>query len=400
MKLLFVHGTKLKQDTNGQYYTGGSYNKDVWDRYLAISNNLSVVARKESNIYDTEYANNNFNYFDIGKIKFVEITNLTSSFSSFFSIKNRYNIKEIIKRAVLEHDYIIARVPSNSSNLAIKYSMKYNKPYLVEVVGCPWDSLWNHSIRGKALALPSMLNMKNSIKNAPYAIYVTNEFLQRRYPCIGKNIGCSDVSLPSIDDSIIEKRLDKIEQVSKDKPIILGTTAAVNVRYKGQKYVIESISKLNKEGYNFEYHLAGGGDNGYLKSIAERFGVVDKVKFLGSTPHEKVFEYLDNIDIYIQPSKTEGLPRALIEAMSRGCPCIGTDAGGIPELIESDCIFSIKQYNKLSIILLENSLNRIWLKEKAVRNFNEAKKYDRETIENKRRKFLEKFSNIGVNTNK
>ena len=47
---------------------------------------------------------------------------------------------------------------------------------------------------------------------------------------------------------------------------------------------------------------------------------------------------LDTCDIYVQPSLQEGLPRALIEAMSRGCPCIGARTAGIPELLPEECL--------------------------------------------------------------
>ena len=101
------------------------------------------------------------------------------------------------------------------------------------------------------------------------------------------------------------------------KRVVLCTIGATNVRYKVKEYVIKAISKLNKEGFNFEYHLIGGGDIGYLKSVAEENKVSNKVKFVGSIPHEKVFEYLDNIDIC--PTKhNRRTTRALIEAMSRG----------------------------------------------------------------------------------
>lgn len=67
-------------------------------------------------------------------------------------------------------------------------------------------------------------------------------------------------------------------------------------------------------------------------------GVADRVVFKGQMKHQQVLEWIDSLDIYIQPSMQEGLPRALIEAMSRACPAIGSSTGGIPELLPSDAI--------------------------------------------------------------
>ena len=49
---------------------------------------------------------------------------------------------------------------------------------------------------------------------------------------------------------------------------------------------------------------------------------------------EQVAEHLSLCDVYLQPSLWEGMPNALMEAMASGCGCIGSDAGGIPEVIE------------------------------------------------------------------
>ena len=392
MKLLFVHSTKFKMDTQGQLYTDGSYTKDVWDRYLSISDNLSVIARKDTNVYDAKYANDNFNYFDKTKIRFIEVPNLTSSYSSFFNFKKRYNIEKLIKEVVIEHDYIIARIPSSVGNLAIKYARRYKKPYLVELVGCPWDVFWNHSIKGKLMAPFMYFTTKKNVREAEYVVYVTNEFLQRRYPCKGRNIACSNVLLEPLDKGILERRIKRIEKMVESKPIILGTTAAVNVRYKGQEYVIKAISHLNQEGYNFEYHLVGGGDNSFLKSVARKYNVSDKVKFLGSLSHKEVFNFLDNIDIYIQPSLTEGLPRALIEAMSRGVPAVGSSAGGIPELLEDRYIINNRGRNVDEICSILKSFNKEAMIMQAKRNFEEAKKYNKKIIDKRRQEFLIEFT--------
>lgn len=395
MKLLFIHGgEKLKEDKSGNFYTDGSYTSEVWNRYLNICDELSVIFRKDAINYETEYAKQKFQFFDKDRINFIEIPDLNSSYLSYISIRKRNKFIKTIHNAILEHDYAIMRLPSSTGNIAIKYAKKYNKPYFIEIVGCPWDSLWNHSFKGKLLSFKSYLQMKKSVENAPYVNYVTSEFLQHRYPTKGKSIGCSDVTLPSLDESILESRLKKINYLSNERPIIIGTTAAVNVRYKGQEYVIKAIAKLNKEGYNFEYYLAGGGDNSYLKSMAEKFDVIDKVKFLGTLPHKKVFEYLDNIDIYIQPSKQEGLPRALVEAMSRACPSLGSNTGGIPELLNKKLIFhngAVKEiYN-----LLKN-MDKDTMITEAIRSFEKAKDYNADLLNKRRTQFLKEF--VSMNT--
>ena len=80
----------------------------------------------------------------------------------------------------------------------------------------------------------------------------------------------------------------RLNAMSPEKPIVLGTIGAVDVPYKGQEYVIKALARLSKQGYDFEYHLVGGGDNTYLRGIAEKNGIAEKVRFLGSLAHEKV----------------------------------------------------------------------------------------------------------------
>ncbi len=392
MKLLFVHGTKIKEDKKGNLYTDGSYNEEVWNRYLSISSEFSIIARKDPTIYDIDYAQNKFNYLDNDKIEFIEVPNRVSSIQSFFDFRKYKEINKIIKEQVKKCDHLIARLPGSYSNIAIKYAKTFQKPYLTEVVGCAWDSLWNHSMKGRVLALNSYLQMKKSVRDAPFSIYVTNQFLQKRYPTHGESISCSNVALQEFDDKILINRLNKIRNRGKNDNIIIGTTAAVDVRYKGQQYVIHALGKLKKRGIiNFKYQLVGGGDQSYLKSIAKKYGVIDQIEFLGAMPYGKVINWLDNIDIYIQPSLTEGLPRALIEAMSRGVPAIGSGAGGIPELLDDKYIVRNISKNVDDISGILESINKKSMEIQAKRNFEESKKYDRERIEKRRMKFLIKF---------
>ena len=392
MKLLFAHDTKIKEDTIGHYYTGGSFNEDVWKRYLSLTSDFTVMARKEPFIYEEDDAKRRFNNFDNTKIKFIEVPNLSVSLKAFFDIKERKKRYAIIKDAVLNCDFLIARIPSDIGNVAINIAKKNNKPYLLEVVGCSWDALWNYNSKGKILAPISYLKQKKGVEHASYSVYVTQHFLQKRYPTKGLSINCSNVSLINLDENIVNKRIEKIINMQGNSKLIIGTTGAVDVRYKGQDTIIKALSLLKKQGNNnFEYQLVGGGDQSYLRSIARDNGVLEQVKFLGNLPHNEVFNWLDTIDIYAQPSKTEGLPRALIEAMSRGVFAIGTSAGGIPELLEEKYVIKKHKNNQKDVFNILSNIEKDDLIEQAKRNYRVSKDYEKLVIESRRQEFLRRF---------
>lgn len=377
--MIFVHGHKFIEK-DGEYYTTGCINEKIFDRYLNVFESVEVVA----NVIKYSKKNAEFIY-EKNKVSNVK----------FDLIGNKNNLLKIIKifktmkKKIITNKHIVFKMPSIYSMIGIYYATKIKKNYLVELVGCPWDALWNHSIKGK-VAAPFMWYMtKKMVKRSPYVIYVTNRFLQKRYPTKGNNIGCSDVALPSKNIEVLDKRIKKINNMDKCQAIKIGTAAAINVRYKGHKYVIKAISILNKKGYNFEYFLAGGGDDRYLKLIAEKYHVSDKIKFLGLLPREEIFNYFDDIDIYVQPSKQEGLPRALIEAMSRGCPVLGSIAGGIPELLSSKVIFNRGDVKSTCNIL--KSFNLKTMVEEAKRSFNKAQEYDKEILDKKRTDFYKEY---------
>lgn len=386
MRVLFCHDGPLRKDEFNNYY-GNGHNNETLKRYLNIADNLSVLMRTK-NILKKE-AELTFSKITIPSLEIIECPNISSLKGMLL---NRWKSKTIIKDAVLKSDYIVARLPSFFGMLAIDFAKEFGKPYLIEVVACPWDALWNHSFKGKLMAPFMYCSTKRLVDHARYVIYVTSEFLQKRYPTKGKSVSCSNVSLMEFEDNVLLRRLNKIEMRTTEDKLIIGTTAAVNVRYKGQQYIIKALGMLKKQGItNIEYQLVGGGDQEFLKSIAKKNNVQDKVKFLGSMPHTKVFEWLETIDIYVQPSRQEGLPRALIEAMSRGLPAFGARTAGIPELIDPEFLFSNTPNNINEICNILLSFEKTVMRDQSKRNFYQSQKYDKTTIEKRRKQFFEEF---------
>lgn len=382
---MFAHDNKFFE-FDGSYYSSGGFNSTVWDRYLGVFDKLTVVSRQEK-VLNLQKKMDLSDHKDTEFICVPELNTLSY-------VKNIRKAKNIIREQVKRSDYIIARLPSTIGTLAVDIAISEHKPYLIEVVGCVWDSYWNHSFKGKALAPSSFLKMRKQVKEANYVIYVTSSFLQYRYPTRGKNTNVSNVLLDNQDDNILDTRIKKINSMQNDSRITIGTTAAIDVRYKGQEYIIRALANLKEKGItNFDYELVGAGEGLYLKKLAKKLNVENEVKFVGTLPHKDVFEWLKNIDIYAQPSKQEGLPRALIEAMSMGIPAFGAKTAGIPELINSKYIFKheLKSTDKISKILM--SYNKNAMLDQAIENFKESEKYNVKILGKRRYEFLTDFKN-------
>lgn len=86
--------------------------------------------------------------------------------------------------------------------------------------------------------------------------------------------------------------------------------------------------------------FAGGGQHvDSLKDEARKRGLDEAVEVLGQVESsERLGEVLDEHDVFCLPSFSEGLPRAMVEAMARGLPAVGSTVGGIPELLPPEAV--------------------------------------------------------------
>lgn len=386
MKLLFIEaGTKYKEDNDNNYYTDGNLNTKIWERYNSYCDSLTILGRFERKIYSNEYAKNNFNIIPKG-VKMKPLYDIYASKIDFINPLIRKKIKNQIKEEIRNNDFIIIRSITKFYTLyAAKVCRKMNKNYLIEVTGSAFWTLWHRGdIFGRILALPTELLKKYEIKKAKNVLYVTNKWLQKEYPCSNHVVGCSDVEI-NVDDSVLLKR-KKVYNNNKSK-IIIGTIGNVDTKLKGQQDVIYAI-KLLKEKYNIdniEYQLVGRGNQEYLNDIAEKNGVSKYIKQLGQKPHEDVINWLDMVDIYIQPSYVEGLCRAMVEAMSRGCMLLASNAGGNIELVDDKHSFKPGDINTIARLISE--VDNQTLLEESIKNFNKSKKYEKKYLDNLRDTF-------------
>lgn len=382
MKVLFAHDGPIYKGDSGDFY-GVHLNDPLRKRYLQLGDHVTFVMRVLELSEDdaqkfSKISNENFDVVSVPNFKSIRLF-----------LKNQRKASKIIGDAVQQSDIVVSRMPSAIGTLAIQYARQYNKPFLVEYVACTYDAYWNYSWKGKLVAHYYLFKQKWIMRSVPYTIYVTKKFLQERYPTRGQSINCSNVELKPVGADVLTARLEKISRMKPGQRLIIGTVAALDVRYKGQDDVICAIAKLKKQGLEFEYQLVGQGNPAYLRSIIEEYGVQDLVTIVGPLRHDQIFDFYDRIDLYIQPSKQEGLPRALIESMSRACPAFGARTAGIPELLSPDTIFDGGDVN--DIVRLLAGISNTKMAAMANANFEEAKDYQRDVLHERRLHFFQKF---------
>lgn len=375
MKLALVFDAKF------YYYQGEFYHRNLTldffeKRYFPYVDEIVIVGRKvltNTKPKDTLVRS--------PKIEFRCIED-RPAWLRIFSYLTEY---QFIKKSIADCDIVIFR-----GWWGCHAAKQLRKPYMIEVIADAWNAYWYHSLLGKLVAVPIYLLTRHAIKHAPYVLYVTSNFLQCKYPTQGIQAGISDVDLLGETNShLLSKRIARI--ASQKKPLVLGTAAAINVRFKGQQYVIEALALLKQKGIIFNYELVGNGDKNRLEKLARKLGVSTQIHFVGAIQHSQIFAWYDNLDIYIQPSLQEGLPRAVVEAMSRALPCIGAHTGGIPELIDVSCTYVPRGNMAKKIANILEAFHAEKMELEACRNFKRAQDFREEKLKTERDNYMREF---------
>jgi glycosyltransferase involved in cell wall biosynthesis len=276
---------------------------------------------------------------------------------------------------------------------AYKVAKKYKKPVIVYVGGDAYDILISKgTLKARTLAPIIRYIEKKKCINADYVHYCDN-YLIERYPTKGELLACSGVVI-NVDEENLSKRINKIRN-KRDKKFVIGLIGHTKNNLKGVDTAIKAIKKLNDD---FELQIVGKGDPGEFANLADNLGIRDRIKFMGTLKAgDEIFHWLDNIDIYIHPSLVEGLPRAVIEAMSRGCPVISSNAGGLPRLIDVDFRIAFGDYTSLAnkLMLLSNNLHM--MEEQARKNFERSDEFSPSKREEKYDAFYGKFTGKPIN---
>jgi len=312
---------------------------------------------------------------------------------------NYSKIMTCLKRYLPSNESVILRLPSQISTCFASLLSDY--PYAVEVVGDPFDVLAPGTIRHPLRPILRLLMtraMKRQCSLSSGAAYVTEYTLQQRYPCPSFSSGISDVSLPFLDKESISRQADTFVSSPTKKISLNGnkleyriiTVASLSQLYKAPDVMIDAVALCIEKGYPVHFMIVGDGK--YREELQRRVSslkIADKVVFTGQIPAgERVWELLDGSDLFILPSRTEGLPRALIEAMARGLPCIGSTVGGIPELLSPEDMVPPNNVPALSDKIIEVITDVARMNSMSSRNRRKAMEFSESGLSEKRNVFF------------
>ena len=378
MNAAFFHDHKFRRDSDGTLYSTGGLSYAVLSRYLDHFAALTVVAR-EVPLAPHEHAS--------------RLTPATGPGVDFacgtLDAFHPRRVRSVVRKAVLSADCVIARLPSALGYVACHEAIRTGTPWAVEVVGCPHDALWNYGTAiGRAATLPYRWLQRHYVKRARYAIYVSRRFLQDRYPCGGISVGCPDAAIPIVDVDVLTRRLRRLDEGWNDRPVQFGLVGSLDVGFKGHDTAIRALAAIKDRIPDFRLRLLGAGRTERWRALAAECGIADQVVFDGTLAGgAAVFAWMDELDVFLMPSLQETLGRALLEAMSRGCPAFGSRETAIPEQLGDDCVHRAKDFHELGRLIVHLLGNPEYARSCALENFHRARKYADPVVAGTRREF-------------
>lgn len=382
MKLLFVHDHPFYVEEKITF-SGGGLPSMVWNNYLVNFKSVVIYGRFSDNLKNKKVLSSTDN------VTFY----LTNHYSTPIGIiKNKKRIEEELEVLIKDVDVVLTRLPSALGIIAGYVALKFNKPLWVEQVGNAQEALNNHgTIKGKIVAPIIHFFNKKLIKKADFASYVTEKKLQIDYPASNNAITVS-LSNVIINEIISVKDLDKKRFFGK--VLNIGLIGGFDVRYKGQDILLRAISLLEDDiRRNIKISFVGKGDYSWVASLAEKLNLKDNIDYIGVLEAgSQVNGFLKNLSLYIQPSLTEGMPRATIEAMAMGCPVIGSNVGGIPDIVSKTFVHKRGNVEQLSEHIKHLYLQRKELEIESSLSLEKAVPYLKINLDEKRAGFYKKMN--------
>jgi glycosyltransferase involved in cell wall biosynthesis len=403
MTVVILLEERYYRTPDGSVWTLGAHAYRFWCRYLGDFDRVRVVAR----VLDVPELTGNAQRADGPRVDIAAVPYYVGP-AQF--MRHSWAIRRAIRRAIGPKDAVILRVPSTLANCLEAELRTSNRPFGLEVIADPYDVFApravKHSMR-QFFRWWFARVLRRQCKNAAGVAYVTEHTLQRRYPSSRYSVGMSDVELhenalvgappafatyySSVEISD-EDTVHSARTGSQSQGLLkLVTVGSLEQPYKGVDVLIRAIGICALAKLPLSLTIVGAGRyRASLEHLAKTLEIGDKVSFTGQlNSPEAVRSVLDDSDIFVLASRTEGLPRAMIEAMARALPCIGTAVGGIPELLQPCDLVPPDNPGALAAKIREIAIDTGRRAQMSKDNLTKANGYRVNILEKRRRQFFQ-----------
>ncbi len=299
---------------------------------------------------------------------------------------------EVIRRlsAIADLDgAFLMRIPSQTAFLLAEFLERKGRPYSSELLTDPHDFFApGVSPHGLAFWFRSYFcrRSRQLCERSVAANFVTGSRTREAHPTPRAiwSSRISDVDLP------IEAFLP-IEGRAPSRSVRIVTVGYLDLLYKGQDVLLHSLAAARLRGLDFELTFVGDGENRTrLAELAASLGIGDQVHFTGPLGGPSaVRQELAQSDLFVLPSRAEGIPRALLEAMAAGLPAICSNVGAMPDLVESRWIIPSGDPASLTTRILEFAAIRPQWRAIADRNQQAARGFESTILRPQRRQFYQ-----------
>lgn len=392
MNLIVSLEYRFESTPDAAVWTDTSYAYAFWRRYLEVFDSVSIIARVRQLYRVQPHALR----ADGERVKFVPIPYYLGPWQYLNKV---FRLRRISREAIGPGDAIIMRVPSVIANSIERELSRNNHPFALEVVGDPYDVFAARAVRHPMRPFFRwwfVRRLREQCSRACAVSYVTKNALQRRYPAStgAYTTQYSSVELPR--EAFINKPRQYKTRKDPSTLIFVGSLAQL---YKAPDVLLDAIRICLQKGVAINLNIVGDGK--YRPKLQEHVAtsaLSDNVHFLGNLPSGfAIRSQLDRADLFVLPSRVDALPRALIEAMARGLPCLGSTVGGIPELLLPEEMVTPDNPQALANKIIEVIRDSDRMSRMSARNLERAKLYNESDLQKRRIQF---YAFVKENTQK
>jgi glycosyltransferase involved in cell wall biosynthesis len=382
MRVLVVIDHRFDSTPDGAVWTQTMFTPSYWKRYLEVFDEVSVVAR----VRPVEKALPGWIQVNVDKIA---VQPLPHYLGPWEYIRQRQQVLAAAQNAFTVGDAVMFYSASPPALAIRKKADALGYPFSVYIIANPYDVFSPGAVRNPLRPFFQWLaprQLRSLCQSASATAYITEAALQQQYPPALTAFATYYSMAELTEEAFVEQpRTFSPSQTSWT----LITVGAMSQLYKAQDILIKAIARCIRQGLDLQLVFVGDGQyRPMLETQADELGIGDRCHFRGQlTTGSVVRQELDQADLFVLPSRQEGLPRAMLEAMARGLPCLGSTVGGIPELLSSEDTVPPAHTEVLADKIREMLADGDRLTHASARNLNRAQDYREHAIRDRRTTF-------------